>query len=456
MTPATNARDYPEEEQLEPFEHGSSAEVRIGTVVAGSYRLTRHIGSGGSSHVFEAEHLRLGKPFAVKLLRPELDPNRRTAQRFRREARAIARLKNEHIVSVIDCGELDDGTPYLVMELLEGEDLRSLLNREGSLPARRAVPLIVEACRGLSEVHAAGLVHRDLKPENLFVTRRSTGEDWCKVLDFGVAKMDASLSTAQGAIVGTLRYMAPEQLEGGSSVGPTSDIYALGSILYECLCGEPAHAGDTAQEVMYSVMNRATPDAPLRAANVPASLIDVVMSCLAKKQEPRPRDTSALVKRLSRSVGSASSVASATVSEDDGVARSKASQPPSPFARRIFWGVGLTAIGVSALVGWARLGVTAADPAAPSVIPRSGGATAHSASATLSATPAATTVAMAPPATAAMPDPAKAPTSVPQASAKPRSRSGLKLVQAPGSAVPSAQPPRVAVGTFDPANPYGE
>lgn len=297
----------------------------LGTIVAGTYRITRHIGSGGSSHVFEAEHVRLGKPFAIKLLRPELDPTRQTAQRFRREARAIAKLSSEYIVSVVDCGELPDQTPYLVMDLLEGEDLRSLLKRERSLPARRVVPLMVEACRALTEAHGAGLVHRDLKPENLFITRRSTGVDWCKVLDFGVAKMDASLATTQGAIVGTVRYMAPEQLADGAKVGPATDIYALGAILYECLSGHPAHVGDSIQEAMFSVLNKEPP--PLES--VPQALGSLVQRCLAKDPTQRPGSAQALEKLLSAAVNPGAAAApDRTVTEDD------APSPAVPAANR--------------------------------------------------------------------------------------------------------------------------
>ena len=285
----------------------------IGAVVAGTYRLTRHIGSGGSSHVFEAEHVRLGKPFAVKLLRPELDPTRQTARRFRREARAIARLNSEHIVSVVDCGELDDHTPYIVMELLQGEDLRSLLKRELRLPARRAVPIIVEACRALIEAHAAGLVHRDLKPENLFITRRATGEDWCKVLDFGVAKMDASLSTTQGAIVGTVRYMSPEQLADGAKVDAATDIHALGAILYECLSGRAAHSGESIQEAMFSVLNKH----PRPLDDVPPALGALVLRCLAKDPAQRPASARVLAAELGRSLSLKATVpAERTVTEE--------------------------------------------------------------------------------------------------------------------------------------------
>lgn len=454
MAPATNARDDSEAEHLE---HGTSAARLIGALVAGTYRLTRHIGSGGSSHVFEAEHVRLGKVFAVKLLRPELDPNRRTAQRFRREARAMARLNNEHIVSVVDCGELDDGTPYLVMELLEGEDLRSLLNREGSLPARRAVPLIIEACRGLSEVHGAGLVHRDLKPENLFITRRSTGEDWCKVLDFGVAKMEASLATAQGAIVGTLRYMAPEQLAASSSVEPSTDIYALGAILYECLCGEPAHPGNTAQEVMYSVMNRDAPDATLRAAKIPSALVGAVMQCLSKQKHLRPTGAGELVALLSRQVAvTPTRAAFATASEDGVSSPGEPAVAKRPLSSRFVWIAGIAALTTTALLSWLSPRVKPASERSPKLIT----AVHHTAAALASAASRPSKVRPTPSATESPPVSTSQETPPLRASqsadALERRRPAPKAVSSQQIPTPSAQPPRMAVGNFDPANPYGE
>ncbi|MDF3066669.1 MAG: Protein kinase [Polyangiaceae bacterium] len=295
MNPAT---DNAEHRNSEVGTALRTIESRIGQVIAGTYKLTRYIASGGSGHVFEAAHVRLGKAFAVKLLRAELDTHRKVAHRFRREAQTIAGLKSEYVVGVVDCGELEDRTPYVVMELLEGEDLRSLLEREGSLPARRALHLMMDACLGLSVVHRAGLVHRDLKPENLFVARRETGEDWCKVLDFGIAKMESSLVTAQDAIVGTVRYMAPEQISQSDKIGPATDIYAIGAVLYECLSGKAAHGGVTVQEVMFSVMNR-TP-APLSALNpnLPMSVVQIVDRCLSKSTKDRPQTAPQLFQLL--------------------------------------------------------------------------------------------------------------------------------------------------------------
>jgi serine/threonine protein kinase len=451
MASATDELEAASSGQIETI---SSAQKRLGTVVAATYRITRHIGSGGSSHVFEAEHLRLGKSFAVKVLRPELDTSRLTAQRFRREAKAIARLHSEHIITIVDCGELDDGAPYLVMELLEGEDLRSLLDRERALPARRAVPLVIEACRGLAAVHAAGLVHRDLKPENLFITRRSTGEDWCKVLDFGVAKMESSLSTAQGAIVGTLRYMAPEQLADSTSVGPATDVYALGAILFECLSGQAAHHGETAQEVMYSVMNRPPPAAALREANVPISLVDIVMSCLASEQELRPQNAQALVVLLSQSLGSQQKdPRCATLREDEAPARS-ARPRARVTSRNLIWGAALAVAATAALVWSVRPAAT------PRVTPTSAAAgTTHETPAREAHAPLAT-----PPAPPSPQPLQAAPTVVrpsvraPQTSASVASRRlpTPKPNDTRNLTPPTAQPPSVSVGSFDPANPYGE
>jgi serine/threonine-protein kinase len=167
---------------------------------------------------------------------------------------------------------------------LRGEDLRGLLERAAPLPIPREVNLVRDACMGIAAVHRAGLVHRDLKPGNLFVTRRASGEDWCKVLDFGVAKMDASSSTAEGALIGTAKYMAPEQLKDGASAGPAADIYALGAILYECLCGTPPHTGMSAQELMFKIMNEAPEWLSVRRAENP----DRTFHCCAPRAVEAP------------------------------------------------------------------------------------------------------------------------------------------------------------------------
>ncbi|HTA93356.1 MAG TPA: serine/threonine-protein kinase [Polyangiaceae bacterium] len=270
--------------------------TRRGELIGGTYRLLDRIGSGGMGDVYSAEHTRLGRQFAVKLLRA--DAEARAIELFRREARAIARIQNEYVVGVVDCGETNDGAPYLVMERLIGEDLRCLLAHCAPLPIPRAVSLICDACEGVAAVHRAGLVHRDLKPGNLFVTRRSTGEDWCKVLDFGVAKMEASVSTAEGVLVGTVRYMAPEQLQDGASAGPRVDIYALGAILYESLSGAPPHSGVSTQELMFKIMNEEPARIDGRRREVPRRLADAIQCALAK----RPSQRFASVQEFARAI----------------------------------------------------------------------------------------------------------------------------------------------------------
>lgn len=431
--------------------------ARVGQVVAGTYRLARHIGSGGSGHVFEAEHLRLGTPFAIKLLRSELGGGR-AAQRFRREARAAARLRSEHVVRVIDCGELDDHTPYLVMELLEGEDVRRLLEREGRLPARRAVQLMREACLGLSEVHQHGLVHRDLKPENLFVTRRTTGEDWCKVLDFGVAKMDASLSTAQGAIVGTVRYMAPEQLADGASVAPATDVYALGAILYECLSGQKLHAGETMQEVMFSVMNRDATSLASLQPNLPRPLLELVERCLARQVSERPQLAAELARLLGTVLGPTATSASrvdATLADMQETPESLRHTSPAKAPTRSMALAATLAAVVGGATAWlAKPMVVNAPPASPALNAER---------------------------SAAAPLPTAAPV-VPDDAPDPRGTSGIatsaaiattQSSTAPAPRIPAPRRPvrpssvssaaregpagqGVPVGAFDSANPYGE
>jgi serine/threonine protein kinase len=340
---------------------------------------------------------------------------------------------------VVDCGETTEHAPYLVMELLAGEDLRSLLEREGALPLRRAAQLVLEACRGLAVVHASGLVHRDVKPENLFVTRRATGEDWCKVLDFGVAKMDSSLSTAEGAIVGTVRYMAPEQLLDGAAVGTATDVYALGAILYECLAGQPLARGESVPQVMYGIMNVAPP--PLRALlpRLPSAVTELVEHCTSKAPEDRPPSVLSVAAALESILDDTRTQSSS----NDTVAENVTRLPTKArVRRRSLIPVAVAAIAAASAAGWLDRGAfhprleskALASSVAPSVQPE-----------------AMTTAPPPQPERSASAAPA---TALPAASTPPQQPRSM-VTRRPPAAAASATPERVD-RRFDDANPYAD
>jgi serine/threonine-protein kinase len=266
---------------------------RVGEVLGDKYELTRKIGEGGMGEVYEAKHLVLGRRCAIKLLHPELTRSHRMLHRFSREALEASRLDSDHVVSVFDCGHTSVGTPYYVMELLRGEDLRHVLKRDGTLAVSRAVRIGVDVCRGLHVAHDRSLVHRDLKPENVFVVVRDDGREVAKILDFGVVLVTGSAPTTQaGTLVGTIRYMSPEQVRGDAGVDARADIYALGVILYECLVGEVPYAGRNAEELLFHVMNDAPRPVRELRAEIPLGLERVIERALDR--DPRRRHQSAV------------------------------------------------------------------------------------------------------------------------------------------------------------------
>ena len=267
-------------------------------VELGPYRVVGWLGAGGMGEVYEVEHRELGRRFALKVLRAELNTDRETLTRFHRESRAVARLVSEHVVSIVDAGALTDGTPYFVMERLYGCDLRRLLTQERVLPVARTAHLAIDACRGLACAHGAGLVHRDLKPENLFLTTRDDGQELCKLLDFGVVKSAHDNSTRPGALLGTTRYMAPEQLGLDLPVSPQTDLFALGVIVYECLVGHSPFEGDTVERVLFKIMSEhETPIRELRP-EVPEGLAELVSRALSKQPAARPESALAFLEAL--------------------------------------------------------------------------------------------------------------------------------------------------------------
>jgi len=260
--------------------------------VIGHYRVLEKIGSGAMGEVFRARDERLGRDVALKLIRPASSDNPDHLRRFELEARAAAALNHPNIVAVYDVG-FNQGSPYIVCELLEGKTLRKRL-AEGALPVPLAVDYSLQIVQGLIVAHDHRIVHRDLKPENLFVT--SDGR--VKILDFGVAKLQSSPEdsgrsveelttvTKSGAVIGTVAYMSPEQLRG-KPVDHRSDIFSVGAILYEMLAGRRAFRGETEVDTITAVLKEDPPEINLEQANVPESVLQIVRHCLEKEPENR-------------------------------------------------------------------------------------------------------------------------------------------------------------------------
>jgi serine/threonine protein kinase len=223
----------------------NKAKIPVGTVLAGKYRITREIGRGGMAAVYEAANVDIGKRVAIKVLAQELTASAVVVERFLREARAAAAIRSPYICDIYDSGKLDDGRPFLVLELLEGESLYERMTKIRWLDADTTVTIVMQTCRGLTKAHAASIVHRDLKPENIFLTKDEEGRLVSKILDFGLAKFYAPMENAgpqarltrEGAVFGTPAYMSPEQVRGQGAVDHRADLWALGCIVYECFTG---------------------------------------------------------------------------------------------------------------------------------------------------------------------------------------------------------------------------
>jgi serine/threonine-protein kinase len=280
----------------------------FGNVVAGKYRIKSVIGEGGMGTVFAAHHELLDVPVAVKVLSPTMVRTPGVVDRFSREARALARLKSEHVAHVMDVGTLEGGQPYIVMELLEGEDLRQRLARVGPLPVRQAVDYIMQALEAMAHAHGAGIVHRDLKPENLFVTTASDGAEVVKVLDFGIAKLSQATQspdssrlralTTEHTSLGSPHYMAPEQVRDSSQIDHRADLWALGAILYELITGTEAFRGDSVGEIFGAVMHETPTPIEVLRPDAPWELDAAVTCCLTRDPNGRFANVAELANAL--------------------------------------------------------------------------------------------------------------------------------------------------------------
>ena len=270
-----------------PNGHG----VRPGMVLDGKYELVRLLGRGGMGQVFEGRHRVIGRRVAVKFLHVEFAGHPEVVRRFENEAKAAGGLEHENIAGVYDVGSLPDGTQYLVMEYLDGEDIEHLVAREAPLSVARASFIMIQTCRALDAVHRRGIVHRDLKPANLFLVQRADRSDLVKVLDFGIAKLKQAdtdgAATRTGTAIGTAHYMSPEQARGERDVDTRSDVYALGVILYELLSAKKPHEGESLLAILHRVTTQAPTPLEHARPGLPSGLYAVVRRALASDPSDR-------------------------------------------------------------------------------------------------------------------------------------------------------------------------
>ncbi len=274
----------------------------IGDVILGKYKVTGTLGKGGMGFVLAARNLSTDELVALKFLLPSLRDDSEVAARFDQEARTAIRIKNPHVARIFDVVTLDDG-PFIVMEHLTGEDLAAVLKRRGQLPVAEAIDLLLQTCEAIHEAHLLGVVHRDLKPSNLFVTTSSHGLPFIKVLDFGISKSttaDVSMTESR-AVMGSPRYMSPEQLTSPRNVDTRADIWSLGVILYEMLCATPPFPGDTYATVSAAILRgHFAPLSSHRAhgADVPSALEEALGEALQTDRKKRLPSVDALAARL--------------------------------------------------------------------------------------------------------------------------------------------------------------
>lgn len=272
--------------------------------IAGRFRIEREIGTGGMGAVYLATHLGLDRPVAVKIIRREFAGDADVAERFLREARTMAKLRHQHAAMIFDAGNLPDGRHFIVMEFVEGDTLSQVLAREGRFTPSRAVGIATQICEVLEEAHRLGIVHRDLKPSNILLGPRGV----C-VLDFGVAKVLASsaestatcASTGSGQLIGTPRYMSPEQCLG-QRVGARSDLYSLGVLLYEMLAGRPPFVDPLQSALLIKQATAPAPPLPKLRPDIGRPLALAVHTLLAKRPDDRPRTAATAKALLERSI----------------------------------------------------------------------------------------------------------------------------------------------------------
>jgi len=284
---------------LEVIEGGG--DPLIGQTIDGRYAVESVLGEGGMGLVYRAKHIVLGKPLAIKVLRPDVSRDEEIIKRFKQEAQSASAIGNQHIIDISDFGALPDKSTYFVMEFLDGYDLTHVIEEQQPIAPRRVTHIARQLCRALGAAHDAGIVHRDLKPDNIYLVKRGEDVDFVKVLDFGIAKVGGSSSklTRAGQVFGTPHYMSPEQC-AGSGVDHRTDIYALGVILYEMVTGKVPFDADNLMGILTKHLYEEPVPPREKNPNIPVDLECVVQRCMAKDAEHRYQTMAEVVADLDR------------------------------------------------------------------------------------------------------------------------------------------------------------
>jgi serine/threonine protein kinase len=319
-------------------------EIEPGMVIRSKYQILEHLGGGGMADVYRAKHLAFNEVYAIKVVKASYADDTAFNNRFKSEAVLTRKLRHPNAIAVEDYDTTEDGRPYIVMELVNGRNLRTLIDKEGALPARRTLSLALQVARALAAAHKLGITHRDIKPDNILVTQDEQGNEVAKVLDFGIARvkegaftMAAYTATRKGMVVGTPQYMSPEQARGkvGADIDNRVDIYSLGVVIYEMITGKLPFESDTPMGYCLEHLNT-VPVPPREFAtglNIPDGLSKLVMKALEKDREKRFSTMDEMIEALQdpeRWGAMAQSVAPTVVARGDETIRSA---PPRESAR---------------------------------------------------------------------------------------------------------------------------
>jgi serine/threonine-protein kinase len=273
-----------------------------GELIHQRYRLVRQLGSGASGSVWEAKNELIDRDVALKVMRPDVATDAIALQRFFNEAKASGRVRSPSIVEILDIGQAEDGSPFLVFELLHGEGLDAWLRREGTIEPEKLLELFVGVARALEMANAQGIIHRDLKPANIFISTSSSGDKVAKILDFGISKVfDTGQSftlTRAGTVVGSPAYMSPEQAAGREDLDGRADVWSLGVVMYEALTGTLPHDAPNYNALMVRILTQDVDPVMTRKTDLPPNVCAIVDDCLRREREQRTASAGAVAEQL--------------------------------------------------------------------------------------------------------------------------------------------------------------